>query len=62
MAEVSISRQWADGDAIQVTIEADGFPDALDEAKAVALRLYAGALGITIETEATDTPTNPEIG
>ena len=57
MAEVSISRQWADGDAIQVTIEADGYPDALDEARNIAIRLYAEALGVTLATEVDDRDT-----
>lgn len=58
MAEVTIGRQWSDGDSLLITVEADdGFPDSLDETRAVALKLYAEALGITITTEADDRDT-----
>lgn len=58
MAEVTIGRQWSDGDSLLITVEADDtYPDALDETRAVALKLYAEALGITITTEADDRDT-----
>ena len=55
VAKVSIARQWTEDDALQVTIEADtAYPDALAEAKRIALDTFAEALGVTLKQEAPD--------
>lgn len=48
MAKVTIQRRWPDEDmlVIQVTA-ASNYPDALAEAKRVALDTYREALGVT---------------
>ena len=47
MARVVIRRTWPDGDRISVEVEADDtYPDALDQARAVAKRGFAEACGV----------------
>lgn len=49
MARVTIIRGWSDGDVLRVSVAADtGYPDALDEARAIATRAFAEALDITV--------------
>jgi hypothetical protein len=48
MARVTIIRGWSDGDVLRVSVNADGYPDALDEARAIATRAFAEALDITV--------------
>ncbi len=48
MAKVQILRHWPDGDALQITVSAaTNYPDAMAEAKRVALDAYREALGVT---------------
>ena len=49
MAKVTISRQWPDGDVLQISVTAaTNYPDALAEAKRVGLDAYREALGVTV--------------
>jgi hypothetical protein len=49
MASVSIHRCWPDGDVLSIDIDTDNsYPDALNEAKRIALDAYAEALGVTV--------------
>jgi hypothetical protein len=49
MSRVIITRTWPDGDQVRVTVEADNtYPDALDEARAVARRAFADALDVAL--------------
>ena len=51
MSAVQVTYTFADGETLSIAVEADSsFADALDEARAVALRLYREALGATVET------------
>lgn len=48
MSAVSITHQFADGAAIEVTVEVDeSYPDALSEAEARCLSLYRGVVADT---------------
>jgi hypothetical protein len=49
MAEVRITRRWSDEETLYVTVIADSsYPDALDQARATAIRTYAEACDVTI--------------
>lgn len=51
MSVVSVTYRFADGDCLNVEVEAsNAYPDALDQAAATALRLYREALGVSIDT------------
>jgi hypothetical protein len=51
MAEVRITRRWSDEETLYVTVIADSsYPDALDQARATAVRTYAEACDVTIES------------
>jgi hypothetical protein len=53
MARVVIRRTWPDGDRVTVEVEADdSYPDALDQARAVARRGFADVCGVVAELEA----------
>jgi hypothetical protein len=54
MATVSITYQYSDGDAFQVSVRASGYPDALDQARATAVRAYREAFGLSVEELAGD--------
>lgn len=59
MSNVSIIRQWADGEVLSIRVKADSsYPDELSEAVASAVRTYAEALSIsTADVEdTTETP------
>lgn len=48
MAKVTIQRRWPDGDVLAIEIRAEScYPDALDQARKVALDTYREALGVT---------------
>ena len=50
MAAVTITYRWADDDALSVTVEVDeSYPDAIDEARAGAVRAYREAIGASVE-------------
>lgn len=56
MASVTIVRSWADDDELTISIEVDAsYPDALDQARASAIRAYSDALGITVTSVDDDT-------
>jgi hypothetical protein len=49
MAKVIITRRWPDGDVLQINVKAESsYPDAMAEAKRVALDAYREALGVTL--------------
>lgn len=49
MAQVVITRNWPDGDSLEVIINVDeSFPDAVAEAKRACLDAYREALGVTV--------------
>lgn len=48
MARVCIIRVWPDGDVLEVRVLSGGYPDALAEAKRIALDTYREALGVTL--------------
>ncbi|MGZ4520143.1 MAG: hypothetical protein ACXVGA_04285 [Mycobacteriaceae bacterium] len=49
MASVTIVRRWPDGDALQIVVKAaTNYPDALNEAKRIALDAYYEALTDTL--------------
>ena len=55
MARVVVARQWGDSDALQVSVKAEStYPDALAEAKRIALDAFAEALGVTLKAEPAD--------
>lgn len=48
MAKVTIQRRWPDGDVLSIVIKAENtYPDALDQARKVAIDTYRQALGVT---------------
>lgn len=54
MNRVTLTREWPDGDAVTVTVEADSaYADSLDEARAVALRAWAQALDVALTDDDT---------
>jgi hypothetical protein len=60
MSSVSISRQWAAGNVLQICIEVDDdFPGGLAETCEVALRAYWEALTDTIGVESSEDEAAP---
>lgn len=54
--KVTITRTWPDGDRVAVVVEAESaYPDALDQARGVAVRGFSEAVGATISSWTTDT-------
>lgn len=52
VAKVIVQRTWPDGDVLTISIKAEScYPDALAEAKRVALDTYAEALGVTMSQD-----------
>jgi hypothetical protein len=52
MAKVTMSREWPDGDIVTVKVTAhDTYPDALDEARAVARRAFIDAIAAAYGSE-----------
>ena len=48
MAKVTVQRRWPDDDVLTIVVKAENtYPDALDQARAVALEAYREALGVT---------------
>lgn len=51
MARVSIERTYPDGDRVHITVVADdSFPDALDQARGVAVRGFTEIIGASEST------------
>lgn len=49
MASATVHREWADGEFLVVTIDADeSFPDVVAEVRAAAVRAYKDALAVTL--------------
>lgn len=49
MGKVTIQRTWPDGGVLAIEIAADtSYPDALDQARKVAIDAYREALGVTL--------------
>jgi hypothetical protein len=54
MAKVTISRHWPDGDVVVIRVKAESsYPDAMAEAKRIALDAFREALGVTLASEDT---------
>lgn len=57
MAKVVVQRTWADGENLLIEVAvAASYPDAIAEAKQQALNAYAGALEITLASDAENAP------
>jgi hypothetical protein len=49
VAKVTITRRWPDSDVLSVEVKAEScYPDALDQARKVALDTFASAMGVTL--------------
>lgn len=51
MARARIVYTWDDGDSLRCEVEADtSYPDALNQAKAECVAMFATALGVSVAT------------